>query len=1069
MTTHDYLSTVSKRFKQGYSSEHSYRGDLEALLRALLPKTDITNEPSNVTDCGNPDFVLMERGIPVGFIEAKDVGRDLDSKTYREQFGRYRRALDNLIITDYLRFQFFQDDELIDEVRIGEIRDDQIHPLPENISRFEERILNFKGFRGQTIKSAQKLAKMMAAKARLLQDTMHRATDHDVEHDLNTELRNQYDTFKKVLIHDLTPKAFADLYAQTVAYGMFAARLHDDTLEDFSRQEAAELIPKTNPFLRKLFQYIAAIDIDPRIKNTVDNLADVYRATDVRALLKDFGKTTGQHDPIIHFYETFLSELDPSLRKSRGVWYTPESVVTFIVRAVDDLLKTEFGLKDGLADTSKTRVNVKRTSHDKRRKGRLVDMEEEMHKVQILDPATGTGTFLAEVVKHIYHAKFKAMQGVWSSYVENDLIPRINGFEILMASYAMAHLKLGMILDETGYTPQQQKRFRVYLTNTLEEFHKDTGTLFSSWLSDEASEANHVKRDTPVMVVLGNPPYSGISSNMGDWINNLIEDYKYVDGKHFGERKHWLHDDYVKFIRYGQYLVEKNGEGIVAYINPHGFLDNPTFRGMRWQLLKAFDTIYTIDLHGNSKKKETAPDGSKDENVFDIQQGVSINLFVKTGRKAEGELGQVRHLDLYGQRDAKYDQLETARLADLSFTEVEFTEPYFFFTPKEEKGRGAYEAGFSIDDVFPVSSTGIVSMGDGFIIGFTQEEIESNLNEFLTSELTEAALKSKFNLGKNYAAWILGNKREVSQLKLSPVSISYRPFDERYTYFDNRLLWRWRDESMRHLLHEENVGLVFARQSTDDNWTGIQMSTSMIDNRYHFSYKGIPQQAPLYLYSEADGQQRIEELRRTPNLDEDIIQDIATRLGLTFIAEKEDTPGTFAPIDLLDYIYAVLHSPSYRETYAEFLKIDFPRVPYPEDPEDFWKLVELGSEIRRIHLLEHPIVEDPITTYPHPGSNQVANRIRKSDWEVYGDDLVRVWINEDQCFEGIPLRAWEFYIGGYQPAQKWLKDRSPANRNLDEGRVLTYDDIRHYQKIIVALNETARLMEEVDGVVAFGG
>jgi len=415
-------------------------------------------------------------------------------------------------------------------------------------------------------------------------------------------------------------------YCFTNPYGMFAARLHDTTLEDFTRQEAAELIPKSNPFLRKLFGYVAGPDIDERIKRTVDNLADVFRATNVEELLKNFGKSTQTNDPIIHFYETFLSEYDPKLRKSRGVWYTPEPVVNFIVRAVDDILKTEFNLPQGLADTSKTKIKVPEQGSTK-----LV--EKEVHKVQILDPATGTGTFLSEVVKLIYNKNFKNLQGVWSSYVEEHLIPRLNGFEILMASYSMAHLKLDMLLRETGYKPTRDQRFNIYLTNSLEEHHPDTGTLFSNWLSTEANDANHIKRDTPVMCVIGNPPYSGESSNKGKWIMDLMEDYKKEPGgkQKLQERNpKWINDDYVKFLRYGQYYIEKNGEGILAFINPHGFLDNPTFRGMRWNLLKTYDKIYTIDLHGNSKKKEVSPDGSPDVNVFDIMQGVSINLFVKT-------------------------------------------------------------------------------------------------------------------------------------------------------------------------------------------------------------------------------------------------------------------------------------------------------------------------------------------------------------------------------------------------------------------------------------------------------
>ncbi len=618
MNISSYLESIGKRFKSGISSEHTFRGDLELLIRSMVPDVDITNEPSQITDCGNPDYVITKGAIPIGFIEAKDIGKDLYHKGYKEQFDRYKKALENLIITDYIWFQFFQDGQLVYEMRIADIEGNALIPKPEQFAEFEDRIKDFCTFVGQTIKSPKKLAEMMASKARLLQDILERAITTDEQSEENTSLRGQYQTLKEILIHDLSPKAFADIYSQTLAYGMFAARLHDKTLEDFSRQEAAELIPKSNPFLRKLFGYIAGPDIDERIIRTVDNLALVFLATNLEQLLKNFGSSTQTHDPIIHFYETFLAAYDPKLRKARGVWYTPAPVVNFIIRAVDDILKTEFNLPQGLADTSKTKIKVPIQGSKKL-------FEKEVHKVQILDPATGTGTFLAEVVKYIYSKKFKAMQGAWSSYVDEHLIPRLNGFELLMASYSMAHLKLDMLLSETGYKATKNQRFNIYLTNSLEEHHPDTGTLFSNWLSTEANEANHIKRDTPVMVVMGNPPYAVSSSNKSDWIQSLIKDYK----KDLNERKINLDDDYIKFIRYGEYYIDKTGEGILAYISNNSFIDGITHRQMRKHLLETFDKVYILDLHGNSKKKEKHPDGSADQNVFDIMQGVSINIFIK--------------------------------------------------------------------------------------------------------------------------------------------------------------------------------------------------------------------------------------------------------------------------------------------------------------------------------------------------------------------------------------------------------------------------------------------------------
>lgn len=1017
MTISNYIDNLDQRFRLGNATEHTFRGDLQQLLETLVPGIRATNEPKRQS-CGAPDYILTKRDIPVGFIEAKDIGdKDLDGtkKTgNKEQFDRYKASLNNLIFTDYIHFHLYREGEFITKIAIAEITDKGIKPLPENFARFENLIKDFCTHVGQTIKSPKKLAEMMAGKARLLADIIGNAlTSDEVNHD-NSTLRDQKEAFKKILIHDITPRGFADVYAQTIAYGMFAARLHDSTMETFGRREAAELIPKSNPFLRKLFGYIAGPDIDERIKWVVENLAEIFLACNVKEILKNYGKATKMEDPIIHFYETFLSEYDPKLRKARGVWYTPQPVVNFIVRAVDDILKTEFDLPHGLADTSKTTIKVNTQTEDKRSATGYKQVEQEVHKVQILDPATGTGTFLAEVVKHI-HQKFQGQQGIWSNYVESHLLPRLNGFELLMASYAMAHLKLDLLLTETGYKPTTNQRFRVYLTNSLEEHHKDTGTLFANWLSTEANEANHIKRDTPVMCVIGNPPYSGESANKGEWIMGLMEDYKKEPGgkEKLKERNpKAINDDYVKFLRYGQYFIEKNGSGVLAFINPHGFLDNPTFRGMRWNLLKTYDKIYTIDLHGNAKKKETTPDGSADQNVFDIMQGVSINVFVKTGKKKSNELGKVLHYDLYGKRDFKYDYLSNNSLKTMTFNEISNVTPNYFMIPKDYQKEEDFSKSIDISELFIKYGMGIATGNDAAFVAFDKNELQ---NRFENDKFIE--------------------------------TIDYRLFDKRFIYNDYTLIERGREGLMRNMIGKSNLGLISLKRARKNfsNKYGVVNSiadksiVSTLDNGYLF---------PLYLYPQTNGQQTIEQTEeRKPNLKTEIVKQIAEKLGLTFTNEKETTENTFAPIDLLDYIYAVLHSPSYREKYKEFLKIDFPRVPYPKDKETFWQLVKLGGEIRKIHLLESPIVEQYITQYPIDGNN-VVGRPKYKDGKVY--------INDTQYFDNVPQVAWEFYIGGYQPAQKWLKDR--------KDRKLEFDDILHYQKIIVALTETDRLMKEIDKI-----
>lgn len=1017
MTIEQYIDNINKRYKIGNATEHTFRGDLQQLIESLIPTIRATNEPKRQS-CGAPDYILTKKDIPVGFIEAKDIGdTDLEGKKktgHREQFDRYKASLSNLIFTDYLRFHLYHDGELITKIEIGEITDKGIKPLTENFASFENLIKDFCIHIGQTIKSPKKLAEMMAGKARLLSEIIEKALTSDEENEENSSLKDQMIAFKQILIHDITPKGFADVYAQTIAYGMFAARLHDTSLNDFSRQEAAELIPKSNPFLRKLFGYISGPDIDDRIKWIVDSLAEIFLATNVEEILKNYGKSTKMEDPIIHFYETFLSEYDPKLRKARGVWYTPQPVVDFIVRAVDNILKTEFDLAQGLADTSKTMIKVDM-------QGKKADQE--VHKVQILDPATGTGTFLAEVVKQI-HKKFAGQQGIWSNYVETHLLPRLNGFELLMASYAMAHLKLDLLLKETGYKPTKDQRFKVFLTNSLEEYHPDTGTLWANWLSTEANEANRIKKDTPVMCIIGNPPYSGESSNQGEWIMNLMEDYKKEPGgkEKLKERNpKWINADENKFIRYGQHYIEKNGSGVLAFINPHSFLDNPTFRGMRWHLLKTFDKIYTIDLHGNSKKNETAPDGSVDQNVFDIMQGVSINVFIKSGKKKNNELGKVFHFDLFGSREIKYDFLLNNTLKTVDYKELPNISPNYYFVNKDFDEQKAYDKGIKVNDLFISNNVGIVTSKDAILINENKNELIKNIEEFYNISADQNIIKS----------------------------ISYRPFDNRLIYYDVKRIERAREKSMQHFFNEQNIGLVIARQCVG-NWQYIfitkligEFNLTGTAGRY-----GSGNYFPLYLYPVNNAQQSLEQTNeRTPNLNSELVNQIADRMGLNFTNEKVPTENSFAPIDILDYIYAVLHSPMYREKYVEFLKIDFPRVPYPKDKEIFWQLVKLGGEIRQIHLLESQTVENYVTQYLIDGDNVVQKTLFENG---------KVYINETQYFDNVPEIAWNFYIGGYQPAQKWLKDR--------KDRKLEFEDISHYQKIIVALSETDRLMKEIDKI-----
>ena len=1014
MTVVEYIKELNAQYKTGKATEHSYRPALKELLQSLLPKMTVINEPRRY-DFGAPDYILMRKDAPVAFIEAKDFVKTNDlagRKENKEQFDRYKQSLDNIIFTDYLDFWLYRNGEFVDSVRIAELKGDKIVLVSENEAKFVSLIEHLANAQPQKITSSKKLAEIMPGKARLLADVIGRTLTKDV--DEQGEIYGQMCAFKEVLMHDITPESFADLYAQTIAYGMFAARLHDTTPDTFSRQEASELIPRTNPFLRQMFQYIAGYDLDERVAWIVDDLAEAFRASDINKVMAGYGKRTRQTDPMIHFYEDFLSAYDQRLRKNCGVYYTPQPVVNYIVRAVDEILQSEFGLPMGLADTSKTKIEV---LNQKVKKSDKDTYEIETHKVQILDPATGTGTFLAEVI-HAIHDKMKGQQGLWQSYVEKHLLPRLNGFELLMASYAMAHLKLDMVLAETGYEANNSQRLRVYLTNSLEEHHADTGTLFANALSNEANQANHIKRDAPVMVVLGNPPYSGESNNKGKWIMSLMEDYKREPNtdKPLNERNpKWINDDYCKFIRLGQSFVDKNTEGVLAYINNHSFLDNPTFRGMRWSLMQSFDRIYIIDLHGNSKKKEVCPDGSKDENVFDIQQGVSINIFIKNGKKPEGELAEVYHCDLYGLREFKYNYLLEHSFATTDFTRIEPSAPFYFFMKRDTANEEVYNRGFSVNDIFPVSTVGVVTAKDAVLIDTSKSLLLDKVADYY----------------------------QIQPDKMLFANIDYRPFDKRYVYYDVSKIERPREKVMRHFIEGDNMGIVVGRQGQvvgNMPWNLVSISKSIID--FNYFYRGGELVFPLYLYDAQDGK------TRRPNLDMEIVGHIADRIGLQFEEEKSGNIEAFCPMDLLDYIYGILHSPSYREQFKEFLKVDFPRIPYPTDANEFRRVAEIGGELRRVHLMEASL--PLVTEFNVAGSNTIeAIKITEG-----GDGLCKVWINDEQYFDNVPRVAWEFYIGGYQPAQKWLKDR--------KGMALDIDDIVHYQRIISALCRTNELMSKID-------
>ncbi len=1025
----DYIQSISSKFSHEETSEMGYRADFEVLLKRIFESIKVhrIDHDAKAKQGNKPDFVVLNYDIPILYIETKDIGTSLDKIEKSEQMARYY-GYANLVLTDYVEFRFYRNGLRYEEpIKIAnyDINSRTITPIPENYEHVANTLLDFTKTHKEPIRSGKHLSKIMGGKAQRIRDNVRQFLS--TESDKNVELVRVYETIKKLLVHDLTQDAFADMYAQTLVYGLFAARYHDESQESFSRQEARDLIPKSNPLLRHFFDHIVGPNFDKRLEYIVNELCEVFSHANVAELMKEYykvdlwGQTHRDPDPVIHFYEDFLKEYDPELRKKMGAYYTPLPVVQFIVRAVDHLLKKEFGLTEGLADTSKTAVGL--------------------HKVQILDPAVGTGTFISEIIRNINdHLRQAGQEGRWHPYVLHDLLPRLYGFELMMTPYTIAHLKLSMAFRETGFKYFNNRRLGIYLTNSLEESTPQEG-LFAAFglaesIAEESKEASKIKNERPIMVVVGNPPYSGVSSNETDYANSLVKKYKVEPGGKvkLQERKHWLNDDYVKFIAFAEDMVEKNGEGIVGFITNHGYLDNPTFRGMRWHLMETFDEIYVLDLHGNANKRETSPDGSKDENVFAIEQGVAIMFAIRT-KSERKEPAKIYHFDMWGKRKEKFDRLDNSTMENLKWTTVNPRIPNLFFIPeRSHKLNEVYNQGFSINQMFFQNTTGIVTARDDLVISENKDEILQRIQTFVDESFSDAEIRIKFFPEKKEGKYKAGDSRgwKLEEARKSIKFLShadyikpmvYRPFDVRFIYYHPKMVDWGREKLMKNFLLNNNIGLIVPKQLAPGEEAGGYV-TKFIGGHKTFSAYNSNYYFPLYIY--ADNETQI------PNLKKEIVDEI------------EKIVGKVSPEDIFDYIYAVLHSPSYREKYKEFLKIDFPRVPYPKDAKSFKKFVAYGTELRLLHLLESSKVNQFITTYPIAGSD-IVEKLEYKDGKVF--------INKEQYFGDVPELAWNFYVGGYQPAQKWLKDR--------KGRELINEDIEHYQKMIVALSETERIMKEI--------
>ncbi len=1023
-----YLKDLAAVARQGDAREESFYPALAEMLKEqarATGKTDlhITTLP-RPTEGGNPDFRLWN-GIDriIGYIEAKKPTEErLDSIENSEQLKRYRATFPNLILTNFLEFRLYRNGKRVQTVSVGRpFILNAMHTTPplENQDELYALLEIFLDFALPETFTAESLAVELAKRTRLLRDVI--GEQFQRERANPNRLSGFFEAFQTYLIGSLTPEDFADLFAQTITYGLFAARTRASN--GFNRRAAFDNIPHTIGVLRDLFRFISLDELPDPLAWCVDDLAEVLAMADAPGILDRYYREGKGSDPIVHFYETFLAQYDPDERERRGVYYTPEPVVGYIVRSLHGLLKTEFDKRDGLASDG----------------------------VTLLDPAAGTMTFVARAAQEAV-AEFEANYGSGGrkDFIRQHILRNFYALELMMAPYAVGHLKMSFFLEELGHRLSSDERVPFYLTNTLDTEELEQSRLPGlAALAEESRLAGVVKNQTPILLILGNPPYSGHSSNTGEWIRDLIDDYKQVDGKPLGEKNpKWLQDDYVKFLRFAQWKIEQAGRGLVGMITNHSYLDNPTFRGMRQSLMRTFDDIYIFDLHGNSLKKETGPGGSLDQNVFDIRQGVAIAFFVKRDSKKQHN-ARVRHTQLYGTRERKYNWLDNYDCGSTGWQQITPTSPFYFFVPRDDALEAKYRRFTSIPDVFPINSVGIVTARDSLTIHWSEQEAWDTMNTF--SRMAPELARQAHQLGKDTRDWKVTMAQEdllaSGPTRENVVTILYRPFDVRYTYYTGRsrgLLCRPRSEVMSHMLAGENLALCIGRQGHvvgADEWNLIYCSQRIED--LNLFYRGGNVNFPLYRYPTNDLFAHHESSKREPNLNSELVATLTEAHG-----------RTPSPENIFYYIYAILYAPSYRKKYAEFLRTDFPHVPFTKDQKLFLRLAAFGKRLAGLHLLKSPELDSPTCRFEGQGDSIVART--KAQGFRYDDDEQHMYINKTQYFGPVAPEVYKYQIGGYQVCDKWLKDRKE--------RCLNLDDIRTYCRLVTAIGITLVTQEQIDGL-----
>jgi predicted helicase len=1096
-----YFQELKKIYRTQDAIEVSYRTAFQNLLNGIKPEAKITikHEGKQEGNLGIPDFKVLKIESRIGYIETKIIGENLDKILKSEQIAKYKTLFNNIILTDYVDFIWIKDGSVLKRESLGNIDNKEV----QNADKVAELFQSFFSIAPKGIDKPKKLAQSLAIRARLLKENLLVELQRQEDEKSKARLHQLYDLFKYFIFNELTITDFADSFAQNLVYGLFLARLNADT-QTINLENVGSYVPDNFELIKALVDFLKELENPEYIETKwiIEEILFIFNELDLDSIQKVLSfNQKDKTDPYIYFYEEFLGEYDANLRKAKGVYYTPPAIVNFIVRAINEVLKSTFEIPDGLADKD---------------------------KVTVLDFATGTGTFLIEILQQIFESLPEMDIRDRNNFIKSHILRNIYGFEYLIAPYTIAHLKLSQFLKEQKYTFAKDDRLQIYLTNTLEAATNPQGKIDQlPALKKETKLVNQVK-SSPILVICGNPPYSGHSKNNGAWISKLIEDYKYVDGKSLGEKNtKWLQNDYVKFIRFAEekinyYLkynekdknkpiktINKNG-GIVAIVTSHSFLDSILHRGMRKSLMTTFDQIYILNLHGNADKKEKAPDGSKDENVFDISEGVCVSIFVKK----KGLKKQIFHADYWGLREVKYEQALKDSLQTVDWKELSPNAPFYLFASQNQDVRGQYEKGIGVNEIFEVNSVGIVTGKDGFLINKSKEDLKYKLKIFKEID-TYSDEQMRRLLKIESTNWSKSSERilmpEIDEKKIIP--IAYRLFDTPFIYYENQLVERARLEVMKNFLVGENLALNLTRQvKVGDTWQHIFTSNTISESSFISNKTSeIGYVFPLYCYNEIKEdvlfrtpQERYKHYRKivyvesrtvkkiikkletadSDTLKENLVEEYhalleeqraleemhrsqTTKRSKTEHEEKiiayEKVPNFTenfenlieerypdkepTPEQIMGYTYAILHSPTYRSKYVEFLKMDFPKIYFIEHWATFVKLAEKGLGLIEAHLRKRDFNYE-IGSFEGIGTNEVSKPLWKEE---------KLYINQNQYFDKVAESLYNFQIGGYKVLDKYLKDR--------KDHVLSVEETQHFTQVIRTLQFTISQMNEIDDLV----